>query len=73
MSEGTKLYSTREAADYLGYKDVKPIKVYAKKGILKGKNVGGKAWIFTKEQLDEFAALDIKPGPKPKANGGQQE
>lgn len=66
MNEGVKLYGTRDAATYLGYKDVKMVKIYAKSGRLKGTNISGKAWVFTKEQLDEFKANMPKTGPKPK-------
>jgi len=68
MNEGNKLYSIREAANYLGYKDVKMLKLYANSGRLKGTNISGKMWVFTQEALDEFKSDMPKPGPKSKGS-----
>lgn len=70
MAEDKLFYTSDEAKEYLGFKQVLSIRKHAKNGTLKGTQVNGRMWVFTKQQLDEFKATVRKPGPKPK---GQTE
>jgi hypothetical protein len=65
MSE-IKLYTTKGAAEYTGlYLSVIKYNIH-ETGALKPINPGGRQLMFTQEELDNFMANRIKPGPKPK-------
>jgi hypothetical protein len=55
-----KLYSTREAAGYLGC-GVQNVKYHYYSGNLEGQVVG-KTMVFTQGQLDAFVAKNRRPG-----------
>jgi hypothetical protein len=61
-------FSTREAAEYLGFYTMKYHIFYANN--IKGEKKGN-SLVFTREQLDEFKATKRPPG-KPKAVKGEK-
>ena len=64
MSDDQELWSTNEAADYLGVRR-QSVHGLAKRGEI-GKQVG-RAWIFTKAELDAWLTKPRKVGRPPKS------
>lgn len=64
MPNTKDLYSTAQAAEYLG-KSVITIKRAVASGALQGTPINPRMWVFTKAQLDAYASVKRKPGPKP--------
>jgi len=42
------------------------IRLLLEQGKIRGKKVG-RDWVTTREALDEYLLLEVKPGPKPKS------
>lgn len=64
-NEEKKLFTTAQAADYLKVSPI-TIKRAVRDKVLKGDLLNPRMRVFTKEELDSYAAVERKPGPKPK-------
>src|SRR5262249_44820780 len=64
----TELYSTEQAAEYLNI-SVATVRYHIQRGNLTPMHVGN-SFVFSKEQLDDFAASKRKPGRQPKQKEG---
>lgn len=56
--------TTKEAAEIIGV-SIKQVSYLLIKGRIKGKKFG-RFWMVDKQSVDEYAASERKPGPKPK-------
>lgn len=64
-NEEKKLYTTSQAAEYLKLSPI-TIKRAVRDKLLTGNLLNKRMRVFTKEELDAYAAIERKPGPKPK-------
>jgi hypothetical protein len=64
-NEEKKLFTTAQAAEYLKLSPI-TIKRAVRDKILKGDLLNPRMRVFTKDELDAYAAIERKPGPKPK-------
>lgn len=61
MSEDRKLYTTKQAAEYIG-RSIVTIKRAVENGHLKGEKLNDRMRVFTKAELDAYKAIPRKVG-----------